>query len=242
MAVSKEDFIEKINHVSTNLYQSHFYLRIHEKMTQQLNKHQIENSLSSLPEFFGWSRMAHYDAGILKLTLVYDATNGNLGIKKILNVFKSNYQFWNLSQRPDFKELESDKSLVGYNDELVKGLIQIRTKLSSHNDSRLVPRRLKDFPLEEIYGGKLIFQDEGITTEEIEKLPELEKKQREQKISLELHQKLQEESKKVIGVKVPSFENDGFYILTRRGTEICNRYRSLLDLPKIKLESEGIED
>lgn len=241
MAVSKEDFIEKINHVSRNIYLSHFHLKIHEKMTQQLNKYQVEDSLSSLPEFFGWSRMAHYDAGILKLTLVYDATGENLGIKKILNIFKSNYQYWNLPQKPDFKQWADDLRLVSREDELVKGLIQIRNKLSSHTDSRLIPMRSKK-SLIEIYGGKLIERNGEITTEEIEKLPKIEKTRRKQEISVELHQTIREESKKVLDVKVPSFEDKGFYILTARGIEICNRYRLLLNLPEIELKLDGIED
>ena len=61
MSVSREDFEVKITAVGENLYFSHFHLKIHEKMTEERNAR-----LTEYPPFFEWSRMAHYETGVLK--------------------------------------------------------------------------------------------------------------------------------------------------------------------------------
>ena len=151
MSVSIEDFKVKINEVSGNLYLSHFHLKIHEKMTEQKN---LRLNEEEYPPFFEWSRMANYEAGILRLTKAYDDDNESLGLLKVINTIQSNYRFWcnsnpDLPRTLDVKELEQDRSFVTTN-QLVKGLNTLRNKVISHTDNRLHPKEL-NFVLDDVY-------------------------------------------------------------------------------------------
>lgn len=232
MSVSREDFEVKINQVGENLYLSHFHLKIHEKMTEELNAR-----LEEYPSFFAWSRMAHYEAGILRLTRAYD--KNSLGLLKIINILQSEYRFWGLPDILNAEQLEQDKIFVTpEKNELVDGLMQLRDKVISHTDNRLHPKRL-NFDIQEIYGGELIYRESRITTEEIEKLPREEKENRLNQVSANLFLAIEKDSTEILGKQVPSFYQ--LYEITNKGVEICNRYMQKIGIPPIELKLEGID-
>jgi len=232
MSVTKEDFEAKIIEVASNLYLSHFHLKIHEKMTEQLN-----DRLEEYPPFFKWSRMAHYETGILGLTRAYD--KNSLGLLKIINIFQSEYRRWNLSDTLDIKQLEEDRNFVTpAKNNLVDGLMQLRDKVVSHTDNNLYPRKV-NFNIQNIYGGELIYIENRITTEEIEKLPKEEKQKYLNQVSANLFEAIQKDNTEILGKQVPSFEQ--LYELTNKGVEICNRYMENIGVSPIELKLEGID-
>lgn len=232
MSVYKEDFKVKINEVAENLYLSHFYLKNHEKMTEQLNA-----CLKEYQPLFALSRMANYEAGILRLTRAYD--KNSLGLLKIINILQSEYRFWGLPDILDDKQLKEDKKFVTPEEnELVDGLMQLRDKVISHTDNKLHPRKL-GFDIQKIYEGKLIYQNNRITTEEIENLPPSEKEKRLNQASNNLFLAIEKDKTEILGKAVPSFSQ--LYELTNKGNEICNRYMQKLEIPPIKLKLEGID-
>jgi hypothetical protein len=232
MSVTKKEFEAKINEVGGNLYLSHFHLKIHEKMTEELNAR-----LGEYPAFFDWSRMAHYKTGVLGLTIAYD--RNSLGLLKIIHILQSDYKDWNLDDTLDNEQLEQDKNFVSRDkNQLVENLIHLRDKVISHMDSKLHPKKL-DLNLQNIYGGELILQRGIITTEEIEKLPESEKNQRLRQASFDTFEALDKEKNKILGKQIPSFEQ--FYELTTKGIEICNKYMPKVGLHPIELKLEGID-
>jgi AbiU2 len=235
MAVTREDFEVKINEVVENLYLSHFHLKIHEKMTDEQNAR-----LKEYPPFFAWSRMANYEAGVLRLTRAYD--QDSLGLLKIINIIQSDYRFWNIPEPLNKHQLEQDQKFVSpQENELVKGLLQLRNKVISHTDSRLFPKRNNYNLIQEMYGGELIFLPQGrITTEEIEKLPTEEKERVLNEIGAKVDLAIEEDNSKILGVKTPSFNE--LYQLTSKGIEICNRYMLNLGIPIIELKLEGINE
>ncbi|MDJ0674452.1 MAG: hypothetical protein QNJ36_03455 [Calothrix sp. MO_167.B42] len=231
MSVSREDFEVKINEVGENLYLSHFHLKIHEKMTEELNAR-----LEEYPPFFDWSRMAHYEVGILRLTRAYD--KNSLGLLKIINILQSEYRFWGLPDILDAEQLEQDKNFVtSENNKLVDSLIQLRDKVISHTDNKLHPRKLS-FDIKEIYGGELIYRSNRITTEEIENLPREEKEKRLNQASNNLFLAIEKDKTEILGKPVPSFYQ--LYELTNKGIEICNRYMQKIGILPIELKLEGI--
>ncbi|MGA9380694.1 MAG: hypothetical protein WBV73_18170 [Phormidium sp.] len=233
MSVSREDFEVKITAVGENLYFSHFHLKIHEKMTEERNAR-----LEEYPPFFEWSRMAHYETGVLRLTRAYD--KNSLGLLKILSIIESNYKDWNCSEVLDNQILEQDKTFVMEDkNRLVKGLKQMRDKVISHTDSHLFPAELS-FDLEQMYGGKLILRQERMSTEEIEKLPPKEKERILDEISTKVFRAALDEHSNILGVKIPSFCE--LYGLTSKGIEICNKYMMKLGMPPIELKLEGIDE
>ncbi|HBE34426.1 MAG TPA: hypothetical protein DDW76_03000 [Cyanobacteria bacterium UBA11369] len=234
MVVTREDFEVKINEVGENLYLSHFHLKIHEKMTDEKNAR-----LNEYPRFFDWSRMAHYEAGVLRLTRAYD--KDSLGLLKIINIIQSDYRFWSISEPLNNHQLEQDKKFVlPQENELVEGLLQVRDKVISHTDSRLFPKKINYDFLQEIYGGELILRQGRITTEEIENLPVEEKERVLNEVRAKGDLAIEEVDSKILGVKKPSFHE--LYQLTSKGIEICNRYMLKLGMPIIELKLEGINE
>ncbi|NER26170.1 MAG: hypothetical protein F6J89_00465 [Symploca sp. SIO1C4] len=227
MSVSKKDFKAKINQVGENLYFSHCYFKIHEKMTEELNA-----CLEEYPPFFYWSRMAHYEAGILRLTRAYDANS--LGLLKMINILQSNYEFWGLTDVIDINQLEQDTNFVEPKKNiLVDGLVKLRNTTICHTDNKLHPRKL-NFDIEEIYEGKLICREGRITTEEIERLPSEEKEKRLFLASCKLSQAMEKEEREILGKQIPCFFQ--FYELIDKGIQICNRYMQKLEMSSIELE------
>ncbi|MDY6902776.1 MAG: hypothetical protein SWZ49_32600 [Cyanobacteriota bacterium] len=231
MSVSREDFEIKINQVGENLYFSHFHLKIHESMTKALNNH-----FEEYPPFFDWSRMAHYEAGILRLTRAYD--KNSLGLLKIIKILQSEYRFWGLPDILDAEQLEQDKIFVTPENELIDGLIHLRDKVISHTDNKLYPKKL-NIDIQNIYGGELIYRAGKITTEEIENLPKEEKERRLNRASNDFFLAVERNEGKILGKQVPSFHQ--FYELTHKGVEICNRYMQKLGIALIELKLEGID-
>jgi hypothetical protein len=233
MSVSKEEFTAKIEHIGDNLYIAHFHLKIHEKMTIELNKR-----LSSYPDFYGWSRMAHYEAGVLRLTKAYD--KDSLGLFKVINIFQSNHHSWISVNPADAKtlkkEMENDLDFLNSED-LIQKLVHLRNKVVAHTDKQLYPQKLS-FNIFEIYEGDWIYKDGRLTTNEIEKLPPNERDEVLMQKSLELYQAVSDERAQVLGQEVPSFSQ--FYELTEKGVDICNRYMARLGIDPIELKLSGI--
>jgi AbiU2 len=230
MSVSREDFEVKINEVGENLYLSHFHLKIHEKMTEELNA-----PLKEYPSFFGWSRMAHYEAGILRLTRTYD--KNSLGLLKIINILDSNYKSWGFSYKLNDEQLEQDRDYVtSEKNKLVDSLMQVRDKVISHTDNRLHPRKLS-FDIQTVYGGELICREKTITTEEIENLPREERQKRLTQVAFVLHQTIEKNNAKILDK--PTFEQ--LYELTSNGVKICNRYMQMIEILPIELKLDGID-
>jgi hypothetical protein len=233
MSVSKENFSTKIEHVGENLYLSHFHLKIHEKMTVMLNERRDE-----YPDFFGWSRMAHYETGVLRLTRAYDGDN--LGLLKAVKIFQSNYRFWGLlgiNEHPLNQEIEEDKVFLTQ-DSLVKKLVHLRNKAIAHTDNQLYPKK-PGFNVSEIFGGSLMYKKGRLTTQEIESLPENERDKFLMQKHIEIFQALDDDRNKILGQEIPSF--DQLYDLTKKGVDICNKYMVKLGIPSIDLRLEGID-
>jgi hypothetical protein len=233
MSVSKEDFQAKIDHVGENLYRAHVHLTIHEKMTDTLNERR-----SHYPDFLSWSRMAHYETGVQRLTRAYD--DDSLGISKVINIFQSNYRFWGLEIDDTVeilnKEIEIDKSFLE-SDLLIESLKHLRDKAIAHTDSRLYPRKLS-FSLEDLSEGSLILRHGEITTEEIESLPAEERKRRIREIDQRLYNALQQENNTLLGRAIPDFS--GLIQLSEKGIEVCNRYIARVGSDPIALEFEDL--
>lgn len=233
MTVPRENFEAKIEHVGENLYLAHFHLKIHEKMTVILNK-----KLDEYPEFFRWSRMAHYETGILRLTRAYD--QGSLGLFKIINIFKSNYKYWALDNTINLKslkqEIENDINFVT-EDFLVKGLVHLRDKAIAHTDNQLYPSK-PGFSISEIFGGSLVLKEGNLTTKQIEKLPIDKRSQLLTKKYFDLFQAIKYDETKILKQDTPAFPQ--LYELTTKGVDICNRYMLKLGIEQIDLQLEGI--
>ncbi|MEA5579390.1 hypothetical protein [Anabaena sp. UHCC 0451] len=238
MTLTKEKFESKIIELGQSLYESHFHLKIHEWMTNEINKR-----LSEYPPFFYWSRMAHYETGVLRLARAYDEDEDNLGLLKILNIIESNYRHWGCSENLDNKILKQDQEFVkAKNNPLVQKLKHLRDKTIAHTDHKQFPSTISN-ELEKVYkkyGDKLIFQDGRLTTEEIEKKPLAEKALTLQQMSEEVFKVVFEaHENKVLGKDIPVFSD--LYELTNQGVEICNRYMQKLSIPLIELKLEGID-
>ncbi len=234
MSVTQENFAAKIEHVGENLYLSHFHLKIHEKMTNMLNERRDE-----YPDFFGWSRMAHYETGVLRLTRAYDGDN--LGLLKVVNIFQSNYSSWQLSgpinEQTLNQEIEKDRKFL-MQDPLAGKLIHLRNKAIAHTDNKLYPKK-PGFNVSEIFGGSLMYKEGRITTQEIEKLPEDKRDEFLMQKHFEIFQALDNDRNQILDQEIPSF--DQLYDLTKKGVDICNKYMVKLGTPSVDLRLEGID-
>jgi hypothetical protein len=231
--LSQEDYRAKIEHVGDNIYIAHRHLEIHEKMTDMMNERRPE-----YPEFFRWSRMAHYDAGVLRLVRAYD--HDSLGLLKVVRAFQSNYRFWDIESDNDRRdlnqEIEADKSFL-QEDPLVMSLKHLRDKSIAHTANQLYPQRLS-FSLEEIFEGEVIFRDYEITTEEIDRLPPNEKKMRLFEANQRLFEALRKENNMILGGKIPQFNE--LLSLSKKGLEICRKYMTAVGINSINTEVNGL--
>ena len=184
MSVSKEDFTVKIQYVGQSLYEAHIYLRIHEEMTELSNQRPPEYI-----KYSSWSRMANYEAGLLRLIRAYDNDRMSLSVLKVISIFESNHRFWTLTSSSNLSvEILRDKAFLE-EDDTVKALKHLRDKSVAHTDSRLHPRR-SGFSLNDIYGGEVLFKDNNMTTAELESLSPEKKKARMVEINRKLFQAL----------------------------------------------------
>jgi hypothetical protein len=233
MLNSKKNFEAKIEHIGENLRLAYVHLKIHEEMTKELTKR-----LDSYPKFFSLSRMAHYEVGILRLARAYDRNKHSLGLLKIVNMFQSQYDDWDLENIADAtslnREIEEDKNFLQY-DSLIQELQHLRDKLIAHTDNKVYPRKLS-FSIEEIYGDKLILKENRLTTKEIENLPVDKRDQLLMQKNHELFQAMRDDETKVLNQKIPSFLE--LYKLTQQGVNICNRYMMKLGIDLINLQLE----
>lgn len=231
--LSQEDYCAKIEHVGDNIYIAHKHLEIHEEMTDMMNERRPE-----YPKFFRWSRMAHYDAGVLRLVRAYD--HDSLGLLKVVRAFQSNYRFWNIVGSSDEKalnrEIEADISFL-LEDSLVMSLKHLRDKSIAHTDNRLYPQR-SSFSLEEIFGGEVIFRDSEITTEEIDQLPPEEKRMRLFEANRQLFKALRKENDTLLGGKIPQFNE--LRSLSKKGLKICRKYMTAVGIRSINTEVNGL--
>jgi hypothetical protein len=234
MTITREKFELKIQELGESLYLSHFHLKIHEWMTHENNKR-----LEEYPPFFLLSRMAHYETGVLKLTRAYDDDEDSLGLLKILNMIGSNYRYWECSETLDNQILEKDKKFVT-EDTLVKNLKHLRDKIIAHTDHRQFPSPIGDAiaKVYRKYGDEFVWQQGRLTTEQIEKLPTVERDAILNQISEEIFKVFDDHDNKILGKDIPLF-ND-LYQLTTQGVEICNRYMQKLSIPPIELKLEGL--
>ncbi|MEH1817812.1 MAG: hypothetical protein V7L31_01720 [Nostoc sp.] len=237
MNISREKFESKIIELGESLYLSHCHLKIHEWMTHESNKR-----LEEYPPFFRWSRMAHYETGVLKLARAYDEDKNTLGLLKILNMIESDYRYWGCSEPIDNQMLKQDKkSVTEENNILVKKLKHLRDKTIAHTDHKQFPSLISD-DLAKVYrkyGDEFIWQQGRITTEEIEKQPPAKRDATLHQISEEVFQVFDNHENKVLGKDIPVFSD--LYQLTSQGVEICNRYMQKLSVPLIELKLEGID-
>ncbi|MBE9206458.1 hypothetical protein IQ244_08000 [Nostoc sp. LEGE 06077] len=237
MTTTREKFESKIIELGESLYQSHCHLKIHEWMTHESNKR-----LNEYPPFFHWSRMAHFEIGVLKLTRAYDQDGDSLGLLKILNILESDYRHWGCSETLNPQIIKQDKeSVTEKNNNLVKKLKHLRDKTIAHTDHRQFPSRISDdiAKVYKEYGDELIWQQGRLTTEEIEKQPPAKRDANLHQMSEEIFQVFDNHENRVLGQEIPIFSD--FYQLTTKGIEICNRYMQKLSIPLIELKLEGID-
>ena len=230
--LSLEDYRAKIKHVGETIYTAHHHLEIHEEMTDMWNERRPE-----YPKHFSWSRMAHYDAGVLYLTRVYD--RNSLGLLKVIKLFRHHYASWSISNNSVEEEvsrsIEADISYLS-DDPCVKSLKHLRNKTIAHTDNQLYPYR-PSFDLEEIFGENLVFRDSELTTEAIDSLPPEEKKLRLAEANQKLLQALTKENSTTLGEKVPQFHE--LHSLSAKGLEICCRYMTAVGTNSISIEMSG---
>lgn len=238
MTLAREKFESKIIELGESLYQSHFHIKIHEWMTHESNKR-----LSEYPPFFHWSRMAHYETGVLKLARAYDEDEDSLGLLKVLNMIESNYRYWGCKESLDNQILKQDKKTVTEeNNTLVKKLKHWRDKAIAHTDHKQFPSIPSIIDISKIcskYGNEFIWYQNRLTTEEIEKQPPTKRDAILHQMSEEIFQVVDEHGNKVLGKDIPIFSE--LYQLTSQGVEICNRYMQKLSIPLIELKLEGID-
>ncbi|MBD2515846.1 hypothetical protein H6G93_12630 [Nostoc sp. FACHB-973] len=237
MSITREKFESKIIKLGESLYESHFHLKIHEWMTNEINKR-----LKEYPPFFHWSRMAHYETGLSKLARAYDEDKDSLGLLKILNMIESNYRYWGVSESLDHQLLKQDKECVTEeNNSLVKKLKHLRDKTVAHTEQKQFPSRISDdiAKVYEKYGNELILYQGRLTTIEIEKLPPVERDAILRQRSQEVFQVFDDHENKILDEDIPLFSE--LYQLTSQGIEICNRYMQKLCIPPIELILEGID-
>lgn len=236
MSVTEEEFKAKIIEVRDNLYCSHFHLKIHEKMTDEINAR-----LGEYPPFIDWSRVANYKAGVLGLTIAYD--KNSLGLLKIIDILQSNHSSWNLPNSLDYNKLAEDRNFVSpKTNPLVESLIHLRDKVISHTDSRLYPRMLSpklQAKLQAKYGEGLTLQKGEVSQYKPESPLANKSQQGSNQESFDIFEELDKEKTQILGKRVPSFEQ--FYVLTTKGIEICNKYSPVVGLLPIELALEGID-
>jgi len=234
--VTKKQFEAKIIELGDSLYQSHLHLKIHEWMTNELNKH-----LNEYPHYFRESRHAHYETGVLRLTRAYDHDKKTLGLLKILNIIESDYKDWGCTETIDRKILEEDKKYVNKeSNPLVKKLIHLRDKAIAHSEHKQFPSPMDDH-IGEVYqnyaqkhGLEWILKEGRLTIQEIEKKPNTEIKIISHETTMEVFQLMDDNENKILGGDIPIFSE--FYELTTKGIEICNRYMKKLSIDTIELD------
>ncbi|MHC5832604.1 MAG: hypothetical protein ACYT04_95660, partial [Nostoc sp.] len=84
------------------------------------------------------------------------------------------------------------------------------------------------------YGDEFVWQQGRLTTEQIEKLPTVERDAILNQRSEELIKVFDDHDNKILGKDIPLFTD--FYQLTTQGVEICNRYMQKLSIPPIELK------
>lgn len=240
MCTSENSACFKLNDICSQLIDAHLFLNFHEKIFQKIIANRLNNLL-----FWENCQSAYYQNAVLKLSTVYDADikgKKNLGIYKMLDIIASNYnRNWKKTHQLDLNQLNRDKDLVCENKEpLVERLMNYRNKLLAHTDVRLIAGTIDQEKAIKIFGSPLVWKDEKLTTEEIEKSSSEEKPLKQSQFDVTFMQKVKKYNNLIINqnldVEIPSL--DELYTLIDRAIEICNRYRLLLNLKEIDKTSE----
>jgi hypothetical protein len=222
MNSNEEMTIHKLDNVCQKIIDAHLFLKFHEIIYQSIVDGKLENNL-----FWGNSQALFYQSAVLKLAIVYDADkrdNDNLGIYKLLTIFRSNYQKWN--KQLDLKQLKEDEVVVQESeDDLVCRLIKYRNALIAHTNRKLIGGTITDDNVERIKkDAEKVNERFEISLERPETLGKLVQKYE----NLIIHE----------NSNTKNLSLEELYILVDRGLKICNRYRVLFDIPHVERKSE----
>lgn len=236
MNVIRADFESKIVALGNSLEQSYSHI----KLSEWIKYTYINKSLKDYPSFYHLSYIANYEIGLLKLSTVYDESEGCLSLLKCLDIFDSHYKKWGLINVNRVILEQDKKDISSKNNSLVNRLKHLRDKTLAHTDNKLYPSPLIKYLNDVVYenltehGDKLIWVEDRITTKRIEELPTLEKEIRLKQISMKINEAWDKDDSKLLGQDILKLNEIDHLI--DQGVNICNRYRKILSISPIELK------
>lgn len=225
MTLLIEEFTKRIDAVGDNLVFAHFHVQLCQKLSSPENR----EKLSSSPMFWGLTRDAHNQVGILRLCRAYEQQTKrrkhSIGLLKLLHDIQSNFHNWNDKVQLNEKQkqqLKLDLKTVDANEcRIVHKLITLRDKVIAHTDKIKLRNKIKAIDQ---------FEGRTLTSEEFSKLTGM--------VAQEILYDV-DENGYTIGLKQLTWSD--VQQLIERGIEICNRYRLLLHLPPETLDLNLVE-
>lgn len=222
MTLLIEEFTKRIDAVGDNLVFAHFHVQLCQKLSSPENR----EKLSSSPMFWELTRDAHNQVGILRLCRAYEQKHDNIGLLKLLNDIRSNFHNWNDKVQLNDKQnqqLDLDlKAVDAKQCRIVRKLITLRNQDIAHTDKGKLHFKIKAIDQ---------FEGQTLTSEQFSKLTGI--------VAQEILYDV-DENGYTIGLKQLTWID--VQQLIDRGIEICNRYRLLLNLPLVTLDSSLEEE